>query len=630
MQTGIRSTEESSPRLVGLRWSRRFVGLSALLAALAPSLKAQTLTVPEVTQIRDVTKPITAVRIVSGTLIAVSEEGGIYFSRDGRSWQRRFQAPRPIGDVVAAADKFVLVLPDTQRGSALVQKQPTWISADGLKWTELHGPAVRGVHAIGGQFVVPSVRFEGDRSIEQLLVSRDAETWETHETLPPELARWSGNLGRGYLFGGRVYRAFGSQVRSSADLQTWTDEFELPPPASPTAERELAPIFASSADTLIAATMVALGEGTVHVYRKHRDAAWQRITPDRSWTFVNAIQTVGGMFVATAYRDKLRVSMDGVRWKVVADMSGYWPAFAVDFNRLVFGGSAGKIALLDIGRGWSDFGGIPAPTYNTGPKWETEHRGPSADELFGQMETVYRVTRDPSGMEETLQQALALAETASSGTKLKLAEILLTGSFGIPKDEPRGLRLLIAASDSGNAQAKLAYAQALIAGNFGATKDPSKATALVSGVVRGVDTAPREVKFQVATLYARGGMFGVARDLPRAIALMSAAADEGLLAAQFEVGRALLSGAPGVPADPTRAVRYLSLASGNGAPQASALLGQAYEQGVGVTRDLREAAQWYQKAVTQGMKEAAAALQRVQAQAQANGPSTAMPASVKK
>lgn len=578
-----------------------------LVGFVGSSLRAQ----PTVRQIYNLTDPITAVRNADGNFVAVTEKGAVYISRDGSSWQLRFQAPEPLADVVFANGRYVLQLP-TSRRAGVDTKPVTWTSTDGSKWTELRGPAALGIRTIGEKFVTLRTRYVTDEPVYELLESADAETWVTHTTIPAQFARFSGETGRGYLHRGRLYEGTGDKVRSTDDLKTWRDEFTVPAPA-PGKERELAPVFASAGETLIAATMVAVGEGPVRVYRKHLDAAWQRITPDSTWTYLNSIKTVGSMFVATAYRDKLRVSTDGLRWKVVADMSGTSHLFAADDRQLVFGGRTGQVAILPVNRTWTELNDVPRPSYATGPNWETVHQGQTADEILAGMETVFRITRDPTGMQEQLQQAIALADTASSGTKMRLAEILLMGSLGIPKDEARGMRLLTAAADAGNGLAKLAHAQVLLAGTFGVTKDEGKANALVGGVVRSVDTAPREVKHQIATLYARGGMFGVTRNLPRAIALMTAAADEGLPVAQFEVGRALLQGAPEVPANPARAVHFLSNASGNGIAPAAGVLGQAYEQGVGVTRDLAEAAKWYQAAVERGMKEAAPALQRVQA-----------------
>ena len=90
-----------------------------------------------------------------------------------------------------------------------------------------------------------------------------------------------------------------------------------------------------------------------------------------------------------------------------------------------------------------------------------------------------------------------------------------------------------------------------------------------------------EAKFRL------GGMLLQGRDLPqdqaRGIALMNTAADQGAVLAQYEVGRALMGGGPGVPADPHTALRWYRQARQLGLCQVAPAV-QRLEQATGANQ----------------------------------------------
>jgi len=87
------------------------------------------------------------------------------------------------------------------------------------------------------------------------------------------------------------------------------------------------------------------------------------------------------------------------------------------------------------------------------------------------------------------------------------------------------------------------------------------------------------------------------------IRLLTEAANQGYVPAEYELGRIYLYGR-GIPVDYAQAVIWERKAAEQGDPRAQRDLAFMYERGFGVAADPAQAAQWNQKAATQGNAEA--------------------------
>ncbi len=167
---------------------------------------------------------------------------------------------------------------------------------------------------------------------------------------------------------------------------------------------------------------------------------------------------------------------------------------------------------------------------------------------------------------------------------LALAEALFT------IDKPQAMEWVNKAVAAGSPQAMLALANQL------AATDMTKA---LEWLRKAEELGNADAKFQLGGMHYQGR--GMAQDQAKGIELMLAAAEAGSLAAQFEMGRAQMQGMPGLPANQARGIELLKRAADANLPQAAAVLGEIYERGVGTAPNLREAAEYYRKAVTLGL-----------------------------
>ena len=129
-----------------------------------------------------------------------------------------------------------------------------------------------------------------------------------------------------------------------------------------------------------------------------------------------------------------------------------------------------------------------------------------------------------------------------------------------------------------------------------------------------------EAQFNLGAMHERGGV--VARDKAETARLYRLAADQGHAEAQYGLGLLYANGR-GVARDEGeatawhrlaaaqghyKALRWLRRAAALGHVEAQFSLGEKYEGGEGVARDLRPAADWYRLAAEQGTAGAQAAL----------------------
>lgn len=87
----------------------------------------------------------------------------------------------------------------------------------------------------------------------------------------------------------------------------------------------------------------------------------------------------------------------------------------------------------------------------------------------------------------------------------------------------------------------------------------------------------------------------------------------GDIAAQYELGRRLLTGQKGFNADPQLALAWLKQAALQGSPQAMAAAGLCYERGLGTEASDEEAERWYNRALEEGNLNACVPLMRLAA-----------------
>ena len=96
-----------------------------------------------------------------------------------------------------------------------------------------------------------------------------------------------------------------------------------------------------------------------------------------------------------------------------------------------------------------------------------------------------------------------------------------------------------------------------------------------------------------------GGLGGVAKDPPKALALLKPYAEAGNARSQSVLG-AMYANGIGVTKDEREAVNWYRKAAEQGLADAQASLGWMYAAGLGVSQDEREAVNWYRKAADQG------------------------------
>lgn len=581
-------------------WRGMIAAAASLFTLLAfPPAQAQ----PMIREIALTQEDIVAVRYAAGWFVAIDAKGGVYFSQSQLGWAPRFGTNPPAIDVVAkyVERKPMFVLVPAAGVPSAAARPRTWFSTGGIKWEEVTGEAAQGLHLMGDRFVSWRDDLTG------MSVSTDLLTWERHEGFPPEARQWSGELGDGYLLRGRYYRWREGRVMSTTDLKQWRHEFT---PGS--ADEQLVGLN-SNGLVLVALTTTAGGKGPVHVYRQRRDAPWQRLAPLPTWTTVDAVGRGGGWLIATSTQGQLHLSSDGLRWLPLSIPEGYSPRFAASATELAFGGPKGSTAFIKISSHWREQAGSGEIAFSTGENWASHYTAiGNADEVLENFQKLGRYLTQEAAL-KTLMQAVAMADTGSPGTKLQIAAFVARGSLGIPKDEARAAQLVQSAADAGYGPAQLDYAQLLLTGGLGLAPDPARGAALTQQVLdfAGTADAPAETKYRAGLALAQG-THGLARDMPRAVQLITAAADADLVPALLDAGRAWLGGMPGVTANPERGRALLQRATEYGNAPAAALLGEAYERGVGLPANAEEAAKWYAKAVQLGMKQAEAALQRVQ------------------
>ena len=100
----------------------------------------------------------------------------------------------------------------------------------------------------------------------------------------------------------------------------------------------------------------------------------------------------------------------------------------------------------------------------------------------------------------------------------------------------------------------------------------------------------------------------------RTLALWQQAADQGLDAAQLEMGDSVYSNGTGNTDEDPEALRWFQLAAAQGLPRALFMVAFCHELGHGVSEDKAEALIWYKRAAAAGVTRAARCVQKLGAQ----------------
>ncbi|HTV79563.1 MAG TPA: tetratricopeptide repeat protein [Steroidobacteraceae bacterium] len=174
-----------------------------------------------------------------------------------------------------------------------------------------------------------------------------------------------------------------------------------------------------------------------------------------------------------------------------------------------------------------------------------------AQSLVGQMyEQGFGTVRDPDRASRWYRKAAVQGDTAA---ELALGSLYLIGK-AVPKDVPEGVRWIEKAAEGGNVQAMTS----------------------------------------LAFLYRGGGP--VAPDALQEWRWALKAARKGDATSRYTVCSVYLAGQLGQPQNPSQAYRWCRLAAAQGIFDAELTLGDLFAAGEGVSRDKRQAAQWYHQA----------------------------------
>jgi TPR repeat protein len=249
----------------------------------------------------------------------------------------------------------------------------------------------------------------------------------------------------------------------------------------------------------------------------------------------------------------------------------------------------------------------------------------TATQFLRQAQSLMYVKADPT---EPLKKAIAIAETGTPEVRFVLGMMLAGQGYpGIPPDRPRGLALVASAAKDNYTAALWTYGSGLMGGLPDVTADPTAGTAMLAKAVAQADDSQTdpEIKYVIGATLLKGGP-GVTADPAHGLKLIGAAADGDNPRALLEFARALVVGAPNIPADGPRGIAYFKRAAALNLPGAAFNLGVIYERGLGGTKaDPKEALTWYQQSAAHGEAEGQTAVKRLEA-APAAAAATAAPA----
>lgn len=185
-------------------------------------------------------------------------------------------------------------------------------------------------------------------------------------------------------------------------------------------------------------------------------------------------------------------------------------------------------------------------------------------------------------------------ETGDAAAQLTLAEMLLDGSKGAPRDPVAAVELLEKSAAQEHRAALLALAEQLLAGKIVAADAPRAALLLERAAELG---SPRAAA-QLAELHQKGN--GVPIDRAKAFELYARAAEGGYVYAMTQAGWLLEKG-DGIPADRARALSYYRQAADKKNAWATERLFQVLSGRTATAEEKQEALGWLKAGAQRGV-----------------------------
>lgn len=202
-------------------------------------------------------------------------------------------------------------------------------------------------------------------------------------------------------------------------------------------------------------------------------------------------------------------------------------------------------------------------------------------------------------LRETLQQNRAAAERGEAQAQYELGVAYSKKREKTAQDLEQAGYWLEKAAQQGHKPAQSVLAELRRQPNAGKQQDPDpdpeKAVALHETLAQNGDA---DSQLKLYDHYRR-------LDPAKALHWLSAAAEQGHAEAQFRMGFALSNGLLRQARNPRKAMDWYRAAAEKGHPLAMYQLARAYDKGEGVEKDLNKALNWYDKAASVGVKEAA-------------------------
>lgn len=220
-----------------------------------------------------------------------------------------------------------------------------------------------------------------------------------------------------------------------------------------------------------------------------------------------------------------------------------------------------------------------------------------ADEISAETTAAMHLIRD-GNVQEGLNTLDALISAGDSSAIEGLAELLMRGSPGMPRDVVRACDLFERGTALGRGDSAHSFASCYYHGD-GRGQDYSRAAQLYEdAIARGFPMS----RCALGNMYVLGR--GVAADPARGMAMCLESANSGDVDAMTDVGEHLLRG-EGVERDPVAARAWFERAAAGGQRNAPYWLGATYWNGDGVARDTAAAARWWRMAFERGRTDVA-------------------------
>jgi len=201
-----------------------------------------------------------------------------------------------------------------------------------------------------------------------------------------------------------------------------------------------------------------------------------------------------------------------------------------------------------------------------------------------------------------LQRAVNLGHLPS---RADLADMLMLGRKGVPKDHTRGFVLAEEGVRLGCQHCQGVMARCFFFGQ-GCSKDAARSLALArESAARGSKHGQRLLGF-----FYQKGLAGVVQDGTKAISMYQLAAAQNYDEAQNDLGFVNENGI-GLVVDYAAALRWFKLAANQGHPTASSNTALIYKRGRSVPADKAEAICWFRRAAAAGHLAAAAELKKL-------------------